>query len=26
MVLWILGFAIDRLTIADFRDVGLLDV
>jgi len=26
MVIWILGFAIDRLTIADFRDVGLLDV
>jgi len=26
MVLWILGFAIDRLTIADFRDVGLLAV
>jgi len=26
MVIWILGFAIDRLTIADFRDGGLLDV
>lgn len=26
MVLWILGFVIDRLTLADFRDVGLLDV
>ncbi len=26
MVIWILGFANNRLTIADFRDVGLLVV
>ena len=26
MVIWILGFALNRLTLADFRDVGFLDV
>jgi hypothetical protein len=26
MFIWILGFANNRLTIADFRDVGLLGV
>jgi hypothetical protein len=25
-VIWILGFATNRLTIVDFRDVGILDV
>ncbi len=26
MVIWVLGFANNRFTLADFRDVGLLGV